>query len=139
MTLPPAEESLPSPDTCLDLISRNALNRHRSFIEHIQEVPGIEKSSGSYAAVPKEGASKRSRRRRRPKYFLGGRSSDEEEEEMEERAPRRDRNNPRRYGNVQYLTVGMQIDGSRSVLVHFLSCCSSLAKFVFFSFLVCDL
>lgn len=130
MCLSPAEGTLHSTDTCLDLISRNVLNRHRSFIEHIQEIPGIEKTNGSYAAVPKERSSKRSRRRRRPKYFIGGRSSDEEDE-MEEKVRKSVKNSENGYRNDQYLTVGMQINGCRSVLMDFLRCCSPLAKLFF--------
>lgn len=100
---------LHSTDTCLDLITRNALNRNRSFIEHIQEIPGIEQSSGSYATVPKKNSPKRRsnrRRRRRPKYVIGQSSDDDDEEVAKIEAETGGGGKSATFD--QFLTVGMK-------------------------------
>lgn len=67
-------------DTTLDFISRNALNRNRSFIEHIREIPGFEKSRGRIASVPKSPLSSSGKRNAKSKYIIGhGSSSDEDD------------------------------------------------------------
>lgn len=108
---------LHAPDTCLDFLSRNALHRHRSFIEHIREIPGIEGTSGRFVTAKRRSQrremseEKRKTKKKRPrhvsKYFIGL-SSDDEEDEIEEmiRGGVGIELLPFRGGSNQLLTVG---------------------------------
>lgn len=98
-------------DTCLDFVSRHALNRHRSFIEHIREIPGIEASSGRVATVGKRSSRRRKREKRHrqmiSKVFIGMSSDEEEGQEEEQRIELVEGTR----GYNQFLTVGMWPSG----------------------------
>lgn len=66
-------------DTCLDFVSRNALNRHRSFIDHIRDIPGIGETSGRVARVKRSRGKKR--HRHVTKYSIGLSSDDDYDED----------------------------------------------------------
>lgn len=92
-------------DTCLDFVSRHALNRHRSFIEHIREIPGIEATGGRVATVGKRSSRRRKRDKRHrqmiSKVFIGLSSDEEEGQEEEQRIELVEGT------RGQFLTVGM--------------------------------
>lgn len=72
------ESFLHASDLSLDISSRLELNRHRSFIKHIRQIPGIGETSGRFVTARKSKEKRRKRHRQVSKYFIGL-SSDEEE------------------------------------------------------------
>lgn len=89
-------------DTTLDFISRNALNRNRSFIDHIREIPGFERSRGRLASIPKSPLLSPGTVERRSKYIIGNNSDDDDIEEFSKLAEMSKANI-----DESYLSLGM--------------------------------
>lgn len=102
-------------DSSYDIITRNALNRRRSFIEHIRAIPGIDGSGGEFASIATESPKKLKQKPIRTKYFIGQSSTDEDEEVEVEVVMRDPKVVPQgiemrplpKYQNERFLSVGM--------------------------------
>lgn len=101
-------------DTTMDFISRNALNRNRSFIEHIRGIPGFETSNGRFASVPKTPSRSSPKHTGTKSKYIIGQSSDEDD--IEDCNKKVELRLCASYDNP-YLTFGMSRGRERQLLL----------------------